>query len=309
MKSFNSLLLTTFILSLFIACSSGGSDSLNPEISGCMDGCAENYNSEATIEDNSCMYDILGVYTIDDFIVDGESYFNSNTFENAYVNAYYEFDISVNSGASWEFIATLSDGTIEQDYGTFTNTDTTITLVSDIDNSQSTFTITNINCNELDAEGTFDGSLISFETTYGVNLPVAGCMDDCAENYNSEATIEDNSCMYDILGVYTIDDFIVDGESYFNSNTFENAYVNAYYEFDISVNSGASWEFIATLSDGTIEQDYGTFTNTDTTITLVSDIDNSQSTFTITNINCNELDAVGTFDGSLISFETTLKTN
>ena len=169
MKFFNSLLLTTFILSLFIACSSGGSDSLNPEISGCMDDCAENYNSEATIEDNSCMYDILGVYTIDDFIVDGESYFNSNTFENAYVNAYYEFDISVNSGASWEFIATLSDGTIEQDYGTFTNTDTTITLVSDIDNSQSTFTITNINCNELDAVGTFDGSLISFETTLKTN--------------------------------------------------------------------------------------------------------------------------------------------
>ena len=47
-------------VSFFFSCSSGGGggDTIT-DISGCMDECAVNYNEDATIDDNSCLYTFL----------------------------------------------------------------------------------------------------------------------------------------------------------------------------------------------------------------------------------------------------------
>ena len=153
-----------FFGGLIISCSSGASDIPNPDISGCMDDCAVNYNADATIEDNSCMYDILGVYTIDAYYEDGVD------MSSSFVDAYFEFDVTNNSGAVWSFYTEMIDGSIIEDGGVFTHTDTTITLISDIDGLQTVFNITNLNCLELDGYEVEDNIVYSFETTLDENL-------------------------------------------------------------------------------------------------------------------------------------------
>ena len=64
-------------LIFLVSCSSGAGDQLDPEMLGCIDECAINYDIDANIDDGTCLYSFLGFWCFDDFIVNGISLMNS----------------------------------------------------------------------------------------------------------------------------------------------------------------------------------------------------------------------------------------
>ena len=113
------------------------------EIYGCTNSLANNYNSEATQDDGSCTFDseILGC---------------TNSLANNYDSS-----------------ATVDDGSCTFDY------------ISGCTNSSA---------NNYNSEATQDDGSCTFDSE------IYGCTNSLANNYNSEATIDDGSCTFEVSG-------------------------------------------------------------------------------------------------------------
>ena len=257
-----------------------------------MEDCAVNYLETANIDDGSCVYDFSGTYVINAYTINGVSAF-SPAFGNPYV---LESVVIFASDGTYETIEYLSDGTIEGDIGTYLNTLTTVGLYSDdplIDDQ--IWNIININCLEFDgtsadANGNTYYAELDFVTnwtpTYGI---ISGCMDDCAANYNPNATVAD-VCMYNFLGVYEVNLYEVDGQSIFSNPNFG---IPTIEEMVVKFFENGTYEILELYSDGSIEGDIGTYLNTLTTVGLFSDdpLEDDQI-WDIVNISCLEFDGV-----------------
>ena len=114
---------------------------------------------------------------------------------------------------------------------------------------------------------------------------VEGCMDDCAINYNSDATEDDGSCMFSFAGTWTVSEWKVDGVSLFSYADFYYPMVAGAFSFSDDGYYGLS------LIDASGEsfQSAGTFTNTATQLTFNSSTGGTE-VWTTTKMTCLEFD-------------------
>jgi len=149
-----------------MACSSGGGDA-QPEILGCMDDCALNYNPDATSDAGEvCMYSFLGTYSVSEYKVDGVSLF-SNVWENPLSAAAVAFGLS-NDGSIGVFGASFiyTDGTELVSNGTFVNNETQLIFYPSDGSPAELWTTTKINCLEFDGNMMSEGVFHEIELTY-----------------------------------------------------------------------------------------------------------------------------------------------
>tara|TARA_B100001250_G_scaffold413577_1_gene448159 strand:- start:171 stop:719 length:549 start_codon:yes stop_codon:yes gene_type:complete len=149
------------------------------EVAGCMDDCALNYSSSATIDDSSCIYSFLGTYTISEYKQDGISLF-SNYWENPLVAGAIAFDVGGNMGvygASYLF----ADGSELVSNGSFENSSTQLILYPSDGSAAQLWTTTKINCLEFDGNTMINGVFSEIELTY-----YSGRLDNLEKTATSE---------------------------------------------------------------------------------------------------------------------------
>ena len=110
------------------------------EVSGCTDSQATNYDSNADIDDNSCLYNINGIWGVDDYILNGVSLFSTSLDPHITSMA-----ITLNNdGTSWT-LAYYSDNSEVNVYGTWSLVGTSeLVLTNDLGDTES-WTITQLN--------------------------------------------------------------------------------------------------------------------------------------------------------------------
>ena len=130
---------------------------------------------------------------------------------------------------------------------------------------------------------------------------ISGCTDDCAINYDVNATQDDGSCIYSYLGTYIIEEFTSDGYSVFDPTAFANPLISGAISFGVATNGTGVYGYSYLYTDGTQLSGGGTFTNTLTSVTFFEN--GSTEAYNILKANCLELDLYGTINGSNIRLE------
>lgn len=136
--------------------------------------------------------------------------------------------------------------------------------------------------------------------------PVLGCMDDCAVNYNVDATQADpdNPCLYSFVGTYIFSEYKIDGVSLF-SNVWENPLVAAAVSFDVANDGTGIYATAGEYSDGTETLETGTFVNSSTQLIFYPSDGSDAALWTTTKINCLEFDGNSMIDGLFAEIELT----
>ncbi len=171
---------------------------LIPEIEGCIDSEAGNYNPEATVDNGSCEYlqiDIEGCidpeaenYNPEAIIDDG-----SCTYSDPETNIEGCMD---SNALNYSTDATIDNGSCEYPIEGCTDSEAT--------NYNAEATIDDESC-EYPIEGCMDSNALNYSTDATIDngsceYPIEGCTDSEATNYNSEAIVDDSSCEYPTEG-------------------------------------------------------------------------------------------------------------
>ena len=183
---------------------------------GCMDSLALNFNSEATSDDNSCMYpvegcmDTLALNYNENAVVDNGSCtypidcsdataYNVMMYDS-YGDGWNGNVFSVSSNGQEVFSSTI-EGFESEGSADFCLNDGCYLITVDGGSYP-----TEVSWSLISEEGELllSGSAPA-EESLAVNFdgecgPIYGCMDSLALNFNSEATSDDNSCMYPLEG-------------------------------------------------------------------------------------------------------------
>jgi len=131
---------------------------------------------------------------------------------------------------------------------------------------------------------------------------INGCTDDCAINYNVDATQDDGSCIYSYLGTYIVEEITQDGYSWFDPTAYANPLISAAISFGVATNGTGVYGNSFLFSDGTEISSGGTFTNTLTSITFY-ETGGTPEVYNISKANCLELDLYGTINNSNLTIE------
>lgn len=147
---------------------------------------------------------------------------------------------------------------------------------------------------------------ISCSSGGGESLTLLGCTDDCALNYDEDATDDDGSCIFSFLGTYTISEYKVDGISLFNANEWENPLVSGAISFGVS-NDGSVGVYGDAIEyvDGTLLSSSGTYENTLTQLIFYPSDGSDAVLWNTTKINCNEFDGNTMIEGMFVEIELT----
>tara|TARA_B100001540_G_C15645409_1_gene568599 strand:+ start:154 stop:720 length:567 start_codon:yes stop_codon:yes gene_type:complete len=151
------------LLIFLVSCSSGGGE--QPEIFGCMDDCATNYNPDATSDVGQvCLYSFVGTYTVSEYKEDGVSLFDANVWANPMVAGAISFGLSDDGTVGvWGSAYILADGTELGGSGTFVNSETQLMLYHTDGSPVTLWTTTKINCLEFDGNTMIDGYFYEIE--------------------------------------------------------------------------------------------------------------------------------------------------
>jgi len=205
--SFNSLADGSCAATLTIEAGSLGSstDAVCPAlIPGCTDGNATNYNPDATIDDDSCEYPVDGPCGI------GTSFGTENSpplFSADCDGAGFVEVISTCNYAG-EY-ATINNVVVGETYCFSTDTTDIITIYDGLDGLSLASGVTTV-CVEAtdttlfmqintDACGVESVCRVSSMTCTSCLAAVCGCTDEIATNYDSAATLDDDSCEYAMI--------------------------------------------------------------------------------------------------------------
>ncbi|MBT5022835.1 hypothetical protein HOK51_01080 [Candidatus Woesearchaeota archaeon] len=131
-------------------------------ISGCTDPNANNYNSNANVDDNSCTYDISGCTDQD------ANNYNPNANIDDESCTYDIYGCTDQDANNYNSNANVDDGTCTYDI---------------------------LGCTDQDANNYNPNANID-DNSCKYNLEVQGCTDEQANNYNPDATLDDGSCNY-----------------------------------------------------------------------------------------------------------------
>jgi len=164
-------------------------------IKGCTDPNALNYNSEATADDNSCVYSVEGCTDPNALNYNPQATTDNNSCQ-------YPVEGCIDSGAiNYNPEATIDDGSCE-----YENKDSDIEGCTDPNalNYNADATVDDSSC-EYEIMGCTDPSALNYNPSATENdgscqYPVEGCTDLEALNYNPVATADDASCQYPIEG-------------------------------------------------------------------------------------------------------------
>jgi len=153
-------------LIFLVACSSDSKNTTSPDILGCMDDCATNYNPDATSDAGQvCLYSFLGTYTVAEFKADGVSLF-SNVWENPLVDAAFAFGVANNGVGVYGYSFIYTDGLEVAGNGTFVNNETQLIFYPSDGSAAELWTTTKINCLEFDGNSMSDGIFVEIELDY-----------------------------------------------------------------------------------------------------------------------------------------------
>jgi hypothetical protein len=131
---------------------------------GCTDVNAINYNPAATVNDNSCTYDVFGCTDATAINYNPAATVNDNSC------TYDVFGCTDATANNYNPAATVSDNSCTYDV----------------------FGCTDVNAINFNSSATVNDGSCTYE--------VYGCTDVTANNYNPAATVNDNSCTYDVFG-------------------------------------------------------------------------------------------------------------
>ena len=258
---------------------------------GCMDVTANNYDSSATDDDNSCEYESTGENNCvlpspfegntgsNMTVMLSETFINSLPINdvNSYIVALTQEELVVGSqalyGANQTHITIWGDdaSTIELD-GALADELISFELVNDED----LYTVlvpsqVNYTTNDL----IFQVSAAALAAVDCGFSPVLGCMDVTANNYNVEATEDDDSCTYTIFGcmdttannydasatdddescIYTIFGCMDPSADNYNTEATEDDGSCAYTILGCTDTDALNYNSLATADDGSCEYD------------------------------------------------------
>lgn len=165
---------------------------------GCTNPNANNYNSDASSDDGSCQFDV-------NFSVDMNC-------ENSFTNVYLTGPVlgwcascvpmtDADMDGVYEVTLDLPEGEFEYKYQ-LDEWSTQEDLVDDMLDGASCAPITDYSsyANRIVDVGAELGTNDTYGTCGECFIPVYGCYYEAASNYNSEANIDDGSCMFDSFG-------------------------------------------------------------------------------------------------------------
>ena len=160
------------------------------EIAGCTDANANNFNSNANVEDNSCTYDVYGC-------TDAEANnFNSNANVEDNSCTYDVYGCMDADANNFNSNANLDDNSCTYDvYGCMDAEANNFNSNANLDDNSCTYDVygcTDAEANNFNSNANLDDNSCTYD--------VYGCMDAEANNFNSNANVDDNSCTYDVYG-------------------------------------------------------------------------------------------------------------
>ena len=160
------------------------------DVLGCMDSSANNYNAEATAQpDNACLYDVtLSVdvsqtsFTSVSLAGTFNGWNNGSNFMNDNGDGTYSITVSMTAGAQeYKFLGNGDWGVAEQFDGSEACTTAPAEFVNRV----------------IDVNGPTTADLVCYNSCEAcVEGDILGCTDASANNYNADATSDDNSCLY-----------------------------------------------------------------------------------------------------------------
>tara|TARA_B110000908_G_scaffold170337_1_gene229628 strand:- start:163 stop:732 length:570 start_codon:yes stop_codon:yes gene_type:complete len=135
---------------------------------------------------------------------------------------------------------------------------------------------------------------------------VLGCTDDCALNFDEDASDDDGTCIFSFLGTYTFSEYKANGTSLFNINAWENPLYAGAISFGVS-NDGSIGVYSAAYiyQDGTELVTNGTYENSLTQLIFYPSDGSDAQLFNTTKINCLEFDGNAMVDGMFVEIELT----
>jgi len=159
---------------------------------GCTDEAACNYNAEATDDDGSCEYPPEGFDCAGDCADSALSLTTFNLIDsygdgwNGNSLVFGDDTLTVASGLTASFAYCLADGDYGYDYD-----------ASGAWHAENSWNITDVDGNILgNGFGAPADELQAYTFTVGGEIPVYGCTDENALNYDENANSEDGSCLY-----------------------------------------------------------------------------------------------------------------
>jgi len=156
------------------------------EIAGCTDADANNFNSNANVDDNSCTYDVYGC-------TDAEANnFNSNANVEDNSCTYDVYGCMDADANNFNSNANLDDNSCTYDvYGCMDAEANNFNSNANLDDNSCTYDVygcTDADANNFNSNANLDDNSCTYD--------VYGCTDAEANNFNSNANVDDNSCTY-----------------------------------------------------------------------------------------------------------------